>query len=352
MEVAAQHTPRGKRRLLSKTSPSATASSAGTPGTVLDSVEGTPDTDPRGGSESPAFEAQIELPETAVDAGANITGDACEKLRLSKAWYNKFAYWKRGQVRACRNEEAKKRFLASLVIRGTTWKQKSAVLQKFLASIRSEDDIRAETLRAIAFCLLQQNKAKHHFRKNVALLTYQGSWGVLEVDAEKLSAVFALDADPLQPPEDHEHVVVNMVADAVRDMVAFEDLQQKMNNFVEGFVKQHHADSWAYSLELCPKTLLEKRVVRVHAHMYIAKHTAFRLKDPSALVFMETTPVEATTVVIGTSTRATSRNFAGLYYYVAKKVGSIYRQGSHEPFTGFPVNLSWPESAASRKNDL
>ena len=118
MVVAAQQTPRGKRRLASKTSPSATSSAAGTPGTLLDTLAGTPETDPRGGIESPALDPQVELPEGAVDALENNTGDACEKLRLSKAWYNKFAYWKKAQVRACGNAEANKKIPGELGHKG------------------------------------------------------------------------------------------------------------------------------------------------------------------------------------------------------------------------------------------
>ena len=118
------------------------------------------------------------------------------------------------------------------------------------------------------------------------------------------------------------------------------------------------ATQWSASAELCVETFLEKQVLRVHLHGGYHRSDGvwnFNTAAQAGLVFEGIVPHNNSKKIPGISFCGTpfsskrkqnsrrDANYMAIHYYIQceSKVGSIFRAGSKQPFTGYGVKGSW-----------
>ena len=159
-------------------------------------------------------------------------------------------------------------------------------------------------------------------RSLTALLTYQGEWGVMELDPN-------LPLDPT--PEE--------LSSFVERMQEAEDIWKALQDHSKGLAVKLHATHWACSLEICLKTFEEERVTRLHAHVFLKSDVQMmRCDNARVLNFLKTEPHLRETLW---NKKFGKTNWAGAYYCLAPKLGSVFRDGSLQRFRDFPVDPSW-----------
>ena len=87
-------------------------------------------------------------------------------------------------------------------------------------------------------------------------------------------------------------------------------------------------------------TFASKFVLRVHAHMYLARESQKLCACSSGrFLFHKCTPHKSHK--LATIGRRNTAGWAGCYYVLAPKVGSVFKAGSVRPLTDFPVRPDW-----------
>jgi hypothetical protein len=157
-----------------------------------------------------------------------------------------------------------------------------------------------------------------------ALMTWNGSWGVLPIDPKE--AGIDLDIDRL---------VLR-----VRNSDAVQQLVQEFFAFVMLLVDEHHVNEWAASVEICTRTLESAGEVRLHAHAFLRKNQdKFNVRLPTMFEFKGSVP-DRRAQNTGAKTRGTG-SFAAMYYLQCPKIGLVASSGAKQPFIDYSVNGSW-----------
>ena len=159
-------------------------------------------------------------------------------------------------------------------------------------------------------------------KTHTCLLTYQGDWGVLDVDH---NVVQGLRSDQLTV--------------YVRESEQAQSVWQTFLTFAENLAADLHAPSWASCLEICLKTFEEQQQVRVHLHLFLKSEVQqLRCTCARKLQFKYSDPHVKDTLWGKKVARA---NWAGAYYCLAPKRGSVFRHGTIRSFIDFPIDPSW-----------
>ena len=203
---------------------------------------------------------------------------------------------------------------------GLSQRQKNAVVRYFLQRTIAPPWIFDFAVRQWP-CDADERKPTMFLKTQTALLTYQGSWGVLQVD-----------------PNLH-HLTTDALTEHVRESPEAKALWKEFKGYAESLEKELHATAWACCLEICLKTWQEQKELRVHLHLYMkSENQQLRCESVRRLRFRYTDPHLRETLWGRKVARA---NWAGAYYCLSPKRGSVYRHGSLERFVDFPVDPSW-----------
>ena len=92
-------------------------------------------------------------------------------------------------------------------------------------------------------------------------------------------------------------------------------------------------------MEICLRTFEEEKQLRLHAHLYLkSEMQQLRCERAKKLRFFSSDPHLKETLW---GRKVAKANWAGAYYCLAPKLGSVFRHGSIERFVDFPVDPSW-----------
>ena len=166
-----------------------------------------------------------------------------------------------------------------------------------------------------------EKKAKVVVSGMTFLLTYQGAWGILKPGTDLPS--------PLTDNQLTEHV---------RELPEAQALWQDSLTFAETLSTLFRAQSWCACLEICLKTFREQQELRVHLHVYLKSDNRMRCQDQKQLQFQNTLPHIRDSLW---GRKVAKANWAGAYYCLAPKLGSVYSHGTACRFHDFPVDPQW-----------
>ena len=154
------------------------------------------------------------------------------------------------------------------------------------------------------------------------MLTWNGDWG--------LFADTGLASD----------VSWRVVVECVRANEAFAALWNEYRVFCERLVASLGAAHFAFCLELCVDTWQEESEVRVHGHMYVSGDSAkLKMARANLAAFKDCNPHKSHKVA-ALSNRACG-GFAGCYYILAPKIGSIKSHSNVRAYKDFGVSAEW-----------
>ena len=167
-----------------------------------------------------------------------------------------------------------------------------------------------------------EKKPQLVLKAQTVLLTYQGDWGVLELG-----------------PDLQQDLTTDQLTEHVREMQETQTLWKAFLAFAEQLAVELHAPSWACCLEICLRTFEEEKQLRLHAHLFLKSEVQqIRCESSKKLRFMFTDPHLRDTLW---GRKVAKANWAGAYYCLAPKLGSVVRHGSIRRFRDFPVDPSW-----------
>ena len=167
-------------------------------------------------------------------------------------------------------------------------------------------------------------KPKLVLQAQTALLTYQGDWGVFPLDLTVLAA------DPS----------ADQLSEHVRKMADVQLLWRHFLAFTETVAADLHVPNWACCLEICLTTYQEEKELRLHAHLFLRNEVqTIRCESARRLTFLFSEPHLKDTLWGRKVSKGA--NWAGAYYCLAPKLGSVCRHGSIQRFRDFPVDPSW-----------
>ena len=175
-------------------------------------------------------------------------------------------------------------------------------------------------------CDADEQKPKLILKTHTCLLTYQGDWGVLDVDQNVV-----------------QHLRSDQLTEYVRESEQAQSVWKTFLSFAEQLASDLHASAWAACLEIGLKTLEEQQQVRVHLHLFLKSEVQqLRCTCARKLRFKYTDPHVKETLW---NKRVARANWAGAYYCLAPKRGSVFRHGTIRSFLDFPIDplgfLTW-----------
>ena len=151
------------------------------------------------------------------------------------------------------------------------------------------------------------------------LLTYQGEWGV--VACPTLSTLTSDDE----------------LAKDVRQLPEVVDVCRRFDEHGSALANKAYAGHFAWSVEICLKTWRKENLLRLHGHLFIKSNEGrMRCGDRSLLTFEGCVPHHTNFVF-----NRQAKGWAGAYYTLAPKLGSVQTGGSLERNVDFPVNPDW-----------
>ena len=180
---------------------------------------------------------------------------------------------------------------------------------------------------------------EYRSRSCTHMLTYQGDWGFIEDVSEQIHAIVDAPRKALEMDLDYDHRRIELATKMLLPMPNFDRLREQFLEKLRTIVRCKYVEHWALTLEICPHALLHELSLHVHAHVYVSRKDKFDLPLRDCVV-LGTTPHRSLGILTITQCRS-SRNFSGLYYTVAPKVGTLTVDTNCNAFTGFPVVPQW-----------
>ena len=198
--------------------------------------------------------------------------------------------------------------------------------------------------RAILLEAQQESQSldrKHWLHARTALLTY--------ISATEPSLNYTCPAH------------ITTVEAAVQYLQGMTSLKAYFGEFV-GWVEKKGEErlkstQWAASVELCVDTFKKDRYLRVHLHAAWRSDRQMEVNKPIALAFKGLVPkyfgpnlagvsIQGAQEALGSkgankTGRAGGQNAAFYYLQCEAKIGSVFRQGSKEPFVGYTIKAAW-----------
>ena len=154
------------------------------------------------------------------------------------------------------------------------------------------------------------------------LLTWNGDWGVVQV------------------PDDADLSTVDDVVSYVREQSSMMKLWQRFLDCIKAEAENQFCKLYACSFELCTQTWQDSRQVRVHGHAFLFRPDAkMQIRRPDAFKFLGSLPYKSHEQ--RSQSGRSAGGYAGCYYILCPKVGSIFTGGSVERFKDFPVSPQW-----------
>ena len=206
---------------------------------------------------------------------------------------------------------------------------KHEVIRYFLDKSNAPEMVQA--FAAEAWPPISDGQGAYLYTRTV-LFTWNGDWGDLSVTRAQLDACF--DGVSLSPTG------VEQLCDELqkddRVLVLWKDLQTHVGKMQMTLQSDDHA----YSLEVCTETLKDKRQVRLHAHAFYKKGSKMYMAHVQQAKFKFCKPNKSPTIG-GVNANRASSGFAGMYYCVAPKFGSVFSHGTQKPYKEFPVSNQW-----------
>ena len=191
----------------------------------------------------------------------------------------------------------------------------------------------------------REDESKTERRLISSLCTYNGEWGKItdwSVSDRLLDEVSVLRHDRT-PQERQAIAITTMCAELLSRSPQVAALWKTLCERLPQRLQAMHIHQWACSLELCPHTFLESRVLRVHVHLY-----AHFGKDKRKLTSLEkdlrifgSTPRISQDQVGHVLQARTAGPNAAMYYLQCPKIGMLHYMGSRLPFSGYLVNGEW-----------
>ena len=240
----------------------------------------------------------------------------------SKHVYNKFYWWFRqsavlpvGQGDVCSPELWA---LAQKDYNGLSRGQKNRVLRLFLMASAAPPWVMTFAVQKWPLDEGEREPAPY-VDTHTVLLTYQGQWGLLQ-------------AGPSAPGD--------MTPDALTEFVKGLPGTQSICDAFHAYAQQVTADLfasvWACSMEICLRTYEEEKVIRLHGHLYMkSEERKIRCNSRSRLMFMTCQPHLQQTLWNKRTARTT---WAGAYYCLCPKFGSVFKYATVKPFRDFPID--------------
>ena len=200
-------------------------------------------------------------------------------------------------------------------------RQKNLILRHFLHRAGAPRWVLQFSVRQWP-CDAAEQKPKLILKTQTCLLTFQGDWGVLELGPN-------LPQDP----------ATDQLTQHVREMLEAQTLWKAFLAFAEPLAAELHAPFWACCMEICLKTFQEQKQLRLHLHLYLKSEVQqLRCESAKKLRFKCTDPHLKDTL---RGKKVAKANWAGAYYCLAPKRGSVFRHGTIQRFRDFPIDPSW-----------
>ena len=331
-----------RRRMRTKQTPTPSTSAASETDPLGGSLLGEPAGDVRRveSDVETVYAASVDLPELLEELDDEQVEDSGDRF---KALQNALGYWKRRRLLQCGdNERQKKRIMRECQMRGKSREEKKALLEKFARTLPLDSSLHAD-IAAMKTSIDNELKKveKNKNRQGSHMLTYQGDWGVIQDPAwtVKIPSILNQGSHPFMSDFEKNAIIVDSAVRMIHHMPFYQPLRESFLKKIADVVTKKFIQHWAFTLEICPHALLEEGNLRVHAHVFFASTDKFVL-TPEECEHLGTRPHRTHGILNMTSSRS-SRNFSGMYYVLAEKIGTVCTNTSTPAFTGFPVQPQW-----------
>ena len=215
---------------------------------------------------------------------------------------------------------------AAFRIQGKSLLEKKKLARAFWAQKGGDED---ELNRIIEHWVEKENTSKQGFwiYQRSVFLTYNGSWGLL---------------DTLPVPENFRAGSDEELACIVKLCQTSPDVVRAWKSYQDHWQVIAERDGWseyAFSFEICPISLREHRVVRVHAHAALRRGSRLKVKSASTYTWLDSVPHVAN--VVGSGRCRQSGDNQAMYYLQCPKKGKVFSKGNIEPFHTYLVSGEW-----------
>ena len=233
-------------------------------------------------------------------------------------WFRKQEVWTSRQDSQCTEELWQ---LARMDFHGLSRRQKNVVMRHFLVCSGAPPWVLRYGVSTWP-CDESDEKPKVILKAQTALLTYQGDWGLLPLSDQ--TPWSASDAE---------------LAAHVSAMKESRTLWTAFREFSERLASDLYAPLFACCLELCMHTWQDEKLLRLHGHLFLKSDNGLiRCSNARVLRFLYADPHVKDTLW---GRKVAKANWAGAYYCLAPKIGSVFTHGSLRRFRDFPVDPSW-----------
>jgi hypothetical protein len=161
------------------------------------------------------------------------------------------------------------------------------------------------------------------------LLTYIGPYGLIsweQVEVPKKGAAESFASSASLPPPTKEEAVFSLTVEdmmlALQQNPTVVSMIAKLEETAATTCNRFRTPHWACAVELCCKSFLEERTIRVHGHMWLTlKNHSVYMKDlalghPSHLPYVNWKAIQYLT---GPGARSQNSHLAGNFYTLVKK---------------------------------
>lgn len=247
--------------------------------------------------------------------------------------YRKFQYWlKKALEDVDHGEGANEEEQSILRVGGQKWaraprSEKNKVIHIFLQRSAAPECV----LEFAAEAWPEAAESGAWLYSRTILFTWQGPWGEVDLPTDLRQRAIGESLSPSYL----EDVVEYLRKDA--DVMGTWERFQKHSAKLEVFLQ---CEEVGLSFEVCTRTLQEAGKVRVHAHGFYKKNGKMYLASKTPAVFEGSVPNKSCSFM-GTQTNRGSGGFAGLYYVLAPKLGSVFTACEQQPYRDFPVSPEW-----------
>lgn len=170
---------------------------------------------------------------------------------------------------------------------------------------------------------------KHRFLSTKAvLLTWNGDWGIIP---DKIPLDFSMER------------LVDFCKRHPKAVRAWTEAKE----FMVRLRDQYRLSRWTLSIEICPRTWRDLKNIRLHLHMFleVGSNRRLRVRSANRLSFLTTFPMKGMDFCPARGQSSAKHAAAGHYYLAMPKIGKVFWEGSHQPFTDYAVNHLWIQQA-------
>ena len=316
-------------------------------------------TPPKASDASQAPRCGSTVPQTQEDL---LVGS--QKRKEIQNWY---AYWWRRATQYHQKTTAQRAILCSRYnLKCMSIERREQCLREFQQCFpQRHDEIEAYIRRV---CVRSGGPGERAGKRDSVFLTWQGEWG--DIDREQLDVQLCVQAALLLPdsaakdeflafclsqaPGDISGAVsawqqgdpevrmksANLVAAAMKHHPKVLEMADELRSLLNRKRQERGVLHSAWSLELCTRTWLEECRVKVHAHMSLGFGTKNAVVLDDTWTFLGSAPFDSRPNGGGSFSRIRNHS-SGCFYLQAAKVGKICSEGSHQPYSDYPVNPLW-----------